>query len=95
MAPFAVGGYIAAAYWFTSSTSFANPAVTVARTLTDTFAGIARRSVPAFVVAQLVGAALAIVVVRLLYPDVARVPRTSSFPTPISLPGSTHEKETR
>ena len=56
MAPFAVGAYIAAAYWFTSSTSFANPAVTIARTLTDTFAGIAPASVPAFVVVQVVGA---------------------------------------
>ena len=55
--PFAVGGYIAAAYWFTSSTSFANPAVTIARSLTDTFAGISPSSVPAFVVAQLVGGA--------------------------------------
>ena len=54
-APFAVAGYIAAAYWFTSSTSFANPAVTIGRTLSDTFAGIAPASVPAFIVAQLVG----------------------------------------
>jgi arsenate reductase len=60
VAPFAVGGYIAAAYWFTSSTSFANPAITIGRTLTDTFAGIAPRSAPAFIAAQLVGAALAI-----------------------------------
>ena len=73
VAPFAIGAYIGAAYFFTSSTSFANPAVTVARALTDTFAGIAWRSVPAFVVAQLAGAALAVVVVRLLYPDVARM----------------------
>ncbi len=72
-APFAIGGYIAAAYWFTSSTSFANPAVTVARTLSDTFAGIAPPSVPAFLVAQVVGAALAVGAVRLLYPDAARV----------------------
>ena len=56
-AAFAVGGYIAAAYWFTSSTSFANPAVTVGRSLTDTFAGIAPASVPGFVVAQIVGRA--------------------------------------
>ncbi len=59
---FAVGGYIAAAYWFTSSTSFANPAVTVGRTLSDTFAGIAPGSAPMFVLMQLVGAALALVV---------------------------------
>ena len=73
VAPFAIGAYVGAAYFFTSSTSFANPAVTAARALTDTFAGIAWRSVPAFVVAQLAGAALAIVVVKVLYPDVARV----------------------
>ncbi len=64
---FAVGGYITAAYWFTSSTSFANPAVTVARTLTDTFAGIAPSSAPAFVVMQLVGGALALVLVVFLF----------------------------
>jgi arsenate reductase len=69
LAPFAVAGYIAAAYWFTSSTSFANPAVTIARTLSNTFAGIAPESVPAFVVAQLVGGALAIAVAVFLYPD--------------------------
>ncbi len=55
---FAVGGYITAAYWFTSSTSFANPAVTVARMFSDTFAGIAPASVPPFIVMQLVGGAL-------------------------------------
>jgi long-chain acyl-CoA synthetase len=55
VAPFAVGAYIAAAYWFTSSTSFANPAVTIARTLSDTFAGIAPSSVPGFVAAQRAG----------------------------------------
>ncbi len=80
VAPFAVGAYIGAAYFFTSSTSFANPAVTAARALTDTFAGIAWRSVPAFVVAQLAGAALAIVVVKVLYPDVARVARDLVVP---------------
>jgi glycerol uptake facilitator-like aquaporin len=72
---FAVGGYIAAAYWFTSSTSFANPAVTIARMLSDTFAGIAPSSVPVFVVMQLVGGAIALVLVRVLYPDsVSRAP---------------------
>lgn len=70
---FAVGGYITAAYWFTSSTSFANPAVTVARTLSDTFTGIAPGSVAGFLAAQLVGAALACGLVRLLYPDVAEI----------------------
>lgn len=65
---FAVGGYIAAAYWFTSSTSFANPAVTVARMFSDTFAGIQPSSVPMFVLMQLLGAALALATVRYLYP---------------------------
>jgi glycerol uptake facilitator-like aquaporin len=65
---YAVGGYITAAYWFTSSTSFANPAVTVARMFSDTFAGIAPSSVPGFVAMQLVGGVLALGLVRLLYP---------------------------
>ena len=64
----AVGAYVGAAYWFTSSTSFANPAVTVARAVTNSFAGIAPSSVPGFVVAQLVGAALGVVLVAALYP---------------------------
>ncbi|MET0998554.1 MAG: aquaporin [Marmoricola sp.] len=64
----AVGGYIAAAYWFTSSTSFANPAVTVARMLSDTFAGIAPSSVAMFVLMQLVGGVAAFGLVRLLLP---------------------------
>ena len=67
---FAVGGYIAAAYWFTSSTSFANPAVTVGRSLTNTFAGIAPSSVPAFVVAQIVGALLAVGLALFLFPGI-------------------------
>ena len=58
--PVAVGAYIAAAYWFTASTSFANPAVTIARTLTDTFAGIRPADAPAFIAAQLAAAALAV-----------------------------------
>jgi glycerol uptake facilitator-like aquaporin len=58
--PVAVGLYITAAYWFTASTSFANPAVTIARSLSDTFAGIAPRSAPAFIAAQIVGAAMAV-----------------------------------
>jgi glycerol uptake facilitator-like aquaporin len=63
---FAVGGYITAAYFFTSSTSFANPAVTLARTLSDTFAGIAPAAVPMFVLMQLVGGALALGLLLLL-----------------------------
>jgi glycerol uptake facilitator-like aquaporin len=66
--PFAVGAYITAAYWFTASTSFANPAVTLARSVTDTFTGIRPEDVPAFVGAQLVGAALAATLFRWLEP---------------------------
>jgi len=65
---YAVAGYITAAYWFTSSTSFANPAVTVSRMFSDTFAGIDPTSVPMFVLMQVVGGALALGLVRLLYP---------------------------
>ncbi|UBU08560.1 aquaporin [Nonomuraea gerenzanensis] len=68
LAPPAVGAYIGAAYWFTSSTSFANPAVTLGRTLTDSFAGIAPASAPGFVAAQLAGAAVGLALVGLLYP---------------------------
>ena len=65
--PYAVGLYITAAYWFTASTSFANPAVTIARSLSDTFAGIAPHAVAAFIAAQLIGAALAIPLARLFW----------------------------
>jgi glycerol uptake facilitator-like aquaporin len=72
-AAFAVGAYIAGAYWFTSSTSFANPAVTIARCLTDTFAGIAPASVPMFVVAQFAGAVAAVGLSRFWYPHISAV----------------------
>ncbi len=65
---FAVAAWIGGAYWFTSSTSFANPAVTIARTLSDTFAGIAPSSAPMFIVMQLIGAAIAVALIRLFYP---------------------------
>jgi glycerol uptake facilitator-like aquaporin len=68
--PAAVGAYIGAAYFFTSSASFANPAISVGRIFSNTFAGIAPVSVPAYIVAQLVGGACAILVLRVLYPDV-------------------------
>jgi glycerol uptake facilitator-like aquaporin len=68
----AVGAYIGAAYWFTSSTSFANPAVTVGRAFSDTFAGIAPSSMPGFIAAQLVGALFGTAVVIYLYPHVGR-----------------------
>lgn len=67
--PYAVGVWIAGAYFFTSSTSFANPSVTVARTLSDTFAGIAPSSAPMFIAMQLIGAAIAFALIRLLYPQ--------------------------
>jgi glycerol uptake facilitator-like aquaporin len=67
MVPAAVGAYITAAYWFTASTSFANPAVTIARALTDTFSGIRPGDAPGFIAAQLVGAALAVMVFRWFY----------------------------
>lgn len=65
--PYAVGAYITAAYWFTSSTSFANPAVTLARALTDTFSGIRPSDVPGFLLGQVIGAALAIPLVTWLH----------------------------
>ena len=73
MAPFAVGAYITAAYWWSSSTSFANPMIDVARMLSNTFAGISPSSVPMFVLMQLAGGAAAVAVVHVLYPDVAAV----------------------
>jgi glycerol uptake facilitator-like aquaporin len=66
--PYAVGLYISSAYWFAASTSFANPAVTLARALSDTFAGIAPADVPAFIAAQLVGMSVAVGVVAWLWP---------------------------
>lgn len=72
--PFAVAAWIGGAYWFTSSTSFANPAVTVARTLSDTFAGIAPRAAPMFIAMQLVGALVAYGLVRFFYPRPDHVP---------------------
>jgi glycerol uptake facilitator-like aquaporin len=68
-APAAVGAYIGAAYFFTSSTSFANPAISVGRMFSNTFAGIAPASVPGFIAAQLLGGACAILAVRVLYPE--------------------------
>ena len=73
LAPFAVGAYIIAAYWWSSSTSFANPMIDIARTLSNTFAGIAPSSVPMFIVMQLIGGAVAVNVVAVLYPGVAAV----------------------
>ena len=72
-AAFAVGGYITAAYWFTSSTSFANPAVTIGRTLTNTFSGIKPASAPIFIVMQLLGGALAVGLFRFWRPQIPAV----------------------
>jgi len=80
-APFAVGAYITGAYWFTASTSFANPAVTIARALTDTFAGIRPADVPAFLLAQAIGATLATLLFRWLIPEVRR-PIQADFQQP-------------
>ncbi|GIE36670.1 transport protein [Actinoplanes italicus] len=68
VAPAAVGAYIGAAYWFTSSTSFANPSVTIGRAFTDTFAGITPASVPGFVVAQIIGLVIGVGLLAALYP---------------------------
>ncbi|MGG7451434.1 aquaporin [Plantibacter auratus] len=81
----AVGAYIGAAYWFTSSTSFANPAVTIARMFTDTFAGIAPASVGPFILAQVLGAAIGLGLVLVLYPTPAR----STVGVPAPLPRAT------
>jgi len=91
LAPFAVAGWIAGAYFATSSTSFANPAVTIGRSLTDTFTGIDPSSVPAFVVFQVVGAVLAVVVVRVLYPTVANVAADVIVPHPANEQETHHE----
>ncbi len=71
-APAAVGAYIGAAYWFTSSTSFANPAITIGRVFTDTFAGIAPGSVPGFITAQAAGLVVGLALLAVLYPDASR-----------------------
>jgi len=84
-APAAVGAYIGAAYFFTSSTSFANPAITVGRMFSNTFAGIAPSSVPSFIVAQVIGGAAAFVLIRfVLYPDVTPAEAADIvFPHPV------------
>ena len=89
---FAVGGYITAAYWFTSSTSFANPAVTAARMLSDTFAGIAPGSVAMFVLMQLIGGVLGYGLIRALYPRPEQLAAELAVPRPDTQPDSS-EKE--
>ena len=78
----AVGAYIGSAYWFTSSTSFANPAVTIGRMFSDTFAGIAPASAPLFIAAQLVGGMLGVGLVRYLFPDAAATAAQAVIPHP-------------
>jgi glycerol uptake facilitator-like aquaporin len=78
----AVGAYIGAAYWFTSSTAFANPAATVGRIFSDSFAGIAPGSVPGFIAAQLIGTMVGLVLVFALYPDAARAAEEVVVPHP-------------
>ncbi len=80
--PVAVGSYIGAAYFFTSSTSFANPAITIGRMFSDSFAGIAPSSAPGYIAAQLLGAALGVVAVRALYPRPA-APAAPAAPSPV------------
>jgi glycerol uptake facilitator-like aquaporin len=82
LVPFAVGAYITAAYFFTSSTSFANPAVTFARMFSNTFAGIAPSSVPGFIAFQLVGAVIALGAIKILFPDMAEVADEVVVPHP-------------
>jgi glycerol uptake facilitator-like aquaporin len=82
----AVGAYIGAAYWFTSSTSFANPAVTLGRIFSDTFAGIAPASAPAFILMQLVGAAVGVGCVLVLYPDAGASADEVVLPHPRRIP---------
>jgi glycerol uptake facilitator-like aquaporin len=94
----AVGAYIGSAYWFTSSTSFANPAVTVGRIFSDTFAGITPGSVPAFVLAQVAGGALGLVLVLALYPDLttaggARVAAARAVAADVDRPAAAPAKE--
>jgi arsenate reductase len=82
VAPAAVGAYIGAAYWFTSSTSFANPAVTIGRTFTDTFAGIAPTSAPGYIAAQLLGGLIAVAGLSWWYPHTGRAVNAVVVPQP-------------
>ena len=82
----AVGAYIGAAYWFTSSTSFANPAVTIGRIFTDTFAGIAPGSVPLYIGAQIIGATVGLGLVIALFPQHTAAPEATAMPSPPTAP---------
>jgi arsenate reductase len=89
-APAAIAAYIGAAYFFTSSTSFANPAITVGRMFSNSFAGIAPSSVPSFIAAQVVGGNLAYILIKVLYPDITAdeaagivVPHAATIPSTV------------
>jgi glycerol uptake facilitator-like aquaporin len=86
LGPALVPAWIGAAYFFTSSTSFANPAVTIGRMFSDTFAGIAPASVPAFLAAQLVGAAIGAAQTELFHPRPGRIPEPLDLPSPVHTP---------
>jgi len=83
-APWAVGAWIGAAYWFTASTSFANPAVTIGRTLTPTYAGIAPASAPAFIIAQVIGAALGTLLALTIHPAPSTTPAGAETPAQLT-----------
>jgi len=89
--PFAVGAYITGAYWFTASTSFANPAVTLARSASDTFAGIRLTDTPGFVIAQLGGAVAATALFRWLVPSLPKDAAAVVVSHPVKQ-GATHER---
>jgi arsenate reductase len=95
VAPAAVGAYIGAAYWFTSSTSFANPAVTIGRAFTDTFAGISPISVPGFLVAQLAGLTFGVGLLLALYPDAGTAVTEVVVPHEPAKPGRRRSPATR
>lgn len=86
LGPILVPAWIGAAYFFTSSTSFANPAVTIGRSLTDSFSGIAPASVPIFILFQIVGAAIGAALTEVLYPRPGRVPEPLDLPAPVHQP---------
>jgi glycerol uptake facilitator-like aquaporin len=94
LGPVLVPAWIGAAYFFTSSTSFANPAVTIGRSLTDTFSGIAPASVPLFILFQIIGAAVGALLTEVLYPRPGRIPEPLDLPAPVHQPAAqaTHQE---
>ncbi|MFM1917559.1 MAG: hypothetical protein RJB01_1074 [Actinomycetota bacterium] len=88
LGPVLVPAWIGAAYFFTSSTSFANPAVTIGRSLTDSFSGIAPASVPLFILFQIIGAAVGALLTEVLYPRPGRIPEPLDLPAPVHQPAA-------